>query len=58
MFDSICSNPYFLILLVIVLYLAWLYFRGGKYNLPQVDLSDKTTIVTGGARGLGKQTVK
>ena len=56
--DSILSNYLWILFTLAFLFLYWLHLRGGRYVLPQVDLSKKTAIVTGGARGLGKQTVK
>jgi short-subunit dehydrogenase len=43
---------------VIVLILLKKYFSGGVFNIPNVDLSDKYAVVTGGNSGIGAETVK
>lgn len=44
--------------IVIVLILFKKYFSGGVFNIPNVDLSDKYAVVTGGNSGIGAETVK
>lgn len=44
--------------IVIALVLLKKYFSGGVFNIPNVDLSDKYAIVTGGNSGIGAETVK
>lgn len=44
--------------IVIVLVLLKKYLSGGVFNIPNVDLSDKFAVVTGGNSGIGAETVK
>lgn len=47
------------ILTLVGLFCLRRYLRGAKYYIASsVDLAGKTAIVTGGAAGLGKQTVR
>ncbi len=40
------------------LVLLKLYFRGGRFSIPKVDLSGKYAVVTGGNSGIGAETVR
>lgn len=44
--------------ILIVLVLLKKYFSGGVFNIPNVDLTDKYAVVTGGNSGIGAETVK
>lgn len=47
-----------LLIAVPIVVLLKLYFRGGQYTIPKVDLTGKYAVVTGGNSGIGAETVK
>lgn len=47
-----------LLIVIPLIVILKLYFRGGQYTIPKVDLSGKYAVVTGGNSGIGAETVK
>ncbi len=44
-------------MLLVLALIKW-YFRGGRFTVPQVDLSGSFAVVTGGNSGIGAETVR
>lgn len=52
--DGLIYTP----VLVFVLALTKMYFRGARFTIPKDDLTGKYAVVTGGNSGIGAETVR
>ena len=57
-YEVSACNAYTILIVVCVLILVKRLVDGPKFKMPQIDLSSKVAVVTGGCGGIGFEVVK